>query len=344
MSTLYLTQDGTVLRKRGERLRLTLDGEELLEVPLIHVEQVVVLARASITPSALWSLLEHGIDVAYLTTRGRYLARLQPAFSKNAPLRRAQYRAAFDPEKTLALAKVLVRGKLGNLRTVLRRSARFSSSSHSRPNRCKGAFQLHQAVEEITRMLSKLEQAEDVESVRGYEGAATAAYFRAFPQLIKAEGFQFPGRVRRPPTDPVNALLSFGYTLLHNDCLAACQLVGFDPYVGYLHAEKYGRAALALDLMEEFRPVLVDSLVLTVINKRQLAPNDFREEPGSVVQLEKKGLKAFLQAYEKRKRRMIRHPLLGTRCTYRQALELQARILAKTLLGELPQYVPFLIK
>jgi len=339
MSTIYVTQNGAVVRKTGERLRVTYNETLLLDVPFIHVEQLVLLANASVTSSALRSLLEHHVDVAYCSSHGRFIGRIQPEFSKNSILRKSQYRAAMDAQETLTLARGFVWGKMANMRTLLLRAARFDrDSSHHLPE------EVSSRVDQIRQLLQRLRAVTSLESLRGYEGAATAIYFAAFPVLLKAEDFTFPGRVRRPPTDPINALLSFGYTLLYNDCQAACNVVGFDPYAGYLHSDKYGKPSLALDLMEEFRPVLVDSLVLSLINKRMLTLRDFEVQMGQVYRLTEAGRKTFLNAYEEKKRQEIKHPVVGTHCTYWRALELQARILSKVLMKELKSYTPFLTK
>jgi CRISPR-associated protein Cas1 len=189
-----------------------------------------------------------------------------------------------------------------------------------------------------------VELAEDLDSVRGHEGEGSAAYFRAFGSLVKGDGFAFDKRVRRPPTDPVNALLSFGYTLLANDLHSAASAVGFDPYVGFLHADRYGRPSLALDLMEEFRSIIVDSVTLACLNKRILQPVDFDVGIGNVYTLKPEARKKFLQQYEERKATEIKHPLFEYRVTYQRCFELQARLLAKYLQGEVESYEPFLIR
>lgn len=333
MSTIYLTQDGAIVRKTGERLKVTLEKETLLDLPLIKVDQLVMLGNITVTQAALQKLLEQGVDLVFLTSHGRYLGRLQPEFSKNGILRRAQYAASQDPKRSLELAKGFVKGKLLNMRATLQRAARERNDEDFAP-----------AINQIRAMVDQLARTKSLEEARGIEGVGTAVYFQTFNKLIKGDGFHFPGRVRRPPTDPVNAMLSFGYVLLHKDLHAACNVVGFDPYIGYLHADRYGKPSLALDLMEEFRPVLVDSLVLTLINKRMVTPNGFEVSLGEVHKMKKDTLKTFLSAYEEKKRSEIKHPSLGYRATYWRSLELQARILAKALMGEINQYIPFLIR
>jgi CRISPR-associated protein Cas1 len=322
-----------VVRRTGERLKVTLKKEVLLDLPLIKVDQVVLFGNITVTQSALQGLLEQGVDLVFLTSQGRYLGRLQPELSKNGILRRAQYAAAQSPERTLEFSKEFVRGKLYNLRAIMQRAAREGANTDL-------TFPIYQ----LRATVKRLARARSIDEVRGIEGSGSAIYFQWFEKLIKTEGFSFPGRVRRPPTDPVNALLSFGYVLLQKDLQAVCNIVGFDPYIGYLHADRHGKPSLALDLMEEFRPVLVDSLVLRLINKRMIAQSDFEVTLGQVHRMKKEALKVFLRAYEEKKRTEIKHPSFGYRTTYWRSLELQARVLAKVLLSELDHYVPFLIR
>jgi len=333
MSTLYLTQQDSVLRKEDERLKVTLKGEVLLDLPALKVSQVVVMGRVTVTPHTVAALMERHINLTYLTEHGRYIGRIEPAFSKNSLLRRAQYAAAFDEHRTLMLARGFVAGKLANLRVALLRAARNSEG-----------LDVDNAVEAIRRAERRVETAEDLEVLRGHEGEGSAAYFGAFDRLLKADGFSFSKRVRRPPTDPVNALLSFGYALLANDVHAAVNVLGFDPYCGYLHADRYGRPSLALDLMEEFRPVVVDAVVLACLNKRIIQPDDFAVGLGEVHSLTPEGRKKFLIQYEERKGTEIQHPLFEYKATYQRCFELQARILAKCIQGELERYEPFVIR
>ena len=240
-----------------ERLKVTSNGQTLLDIPLIKVSQVLIFGRVTVTPATVATLMEHGVGLCYLSEHGRYVGRLEPQFSKNSLLRVEQWRAAFDEQRKLNIARQCVLGKLANMRVcaaVHRELERPSSRTH-RPDEGGRA---------------RRREVSDLDVLRGHEGDGSAAYFGVFGHLIK-QALSFPGRVRRPPTDPVNAMLSFGYTLLHNDLHGACNVVGFDPYVGYLHADRYGRANLPLDLMEEFRPIVIDSVVLTCINNASSA-------------------------------------------------------------------------
>lgn len=331
MSTLYITEPGAMVRKDGEQLKVTTPKEgTLLKMPLANLEQLVVMGNVTVTAAVVQTLLERGVGVVYLTGSGKLLGRLQPPERKNVPLRWAQFRAAADENQRLAIAKDIVRGKLHNQRTLLQRSAR------------EGSHGLDKGIRQLHALTKRAERAETLDELRGIEGAGAAAYFHELPKMIKAFGFPFSGRVRRPPTDPVNSLLSFGYVLLMNEVLTACQVVGFDPYLGYLHMDRYGHPALALDLMEEFRPVLVDSLVLSFINRRMIEPEDFEVGLGGVRRMKPHALRKFLGAWESKRRTVITHPIFQTQVPYWRAVELQARILAKRLLGETDQYVPFL--
>ncbi len=343
MSTLYITQQDVTLRKLDERLRVTMKKDVLLDVPMIKVSQVVLYGRVTVTAATVAALMERRIEICYLTEHGRYIGRVQPKFSKNSLLRREQYRAAFDAERSLPLARQFVCGKLLNMRTWLMRM-----------NRKLHVAEIEAAVKRIKTACDAARKASDVDRARGHEGDGSAAYFGVFNHLLRPDSAEagspgglslsFPKRVRRPPTDPVNSLLSFGYTLLGNDMFSAVNVVGFDPFVGYLHAERYGRASLPLDLIEEFRAVIVDSVVVTAINKGELTLNDFTQEMGNVVQLTPEGRKTFLRLYEGRKKSEFTHPVLNQKMTYQHCFEQQARFLAKTLMGELDEYPPMLIK
>ncbi len=333
MSTLYVTQQDAVLRKTDERLKVTQKGTTLLDVPILKVSQVVVFGRVTVTAATLQALLERQVPVSYLSQHGRYVGRIEPLLSKNALLRSAQYRAAFDTKATLALARQMVRGKLSNMRVLLQRA-----------NRGVDDRAVSQAVDQIRAQISATDVSPRLNSLRGLEGAGSAMYFGVFDKLLKPSDMRFAKRVRRPPTDPVNSLLSFGYALLASDIQSAVNTVGFDPYQGYLHVEHYGRPSLALDLMEEFRPLIVDSVVLSCINKRIIGPKDFSVELGQVHRLTDAARRKFLMQYEERKNTEIHHPIFEYKVTYQRCFELQARLLAKCLKGEIDAYPPFMTR
>lgn len=334
MGTVYVTQADAFIGKIDERLSVKANKETLLDVPLLKVEGVVVLGRATVSPAVVTELLERHIPLSFLTQNGRYLGRLEPEVTKNIFVRKAQWQAAGESSRAVHVVRGFVRGKLKNYRNSLLRKERES------PN-----INLSAEIARLDAAIAPIDRTASIDSLRGLEGAGSAAYFGCFDQLIKGSLFQFEARRRRPPTDPVNALLSFGYSLLRHDVQGAVNIVGFDPYLGYLHVERYGRPSLALDLMEEFRPLVVDAVVRSLINKRSLAPDDFTTEPISgAVSLAKEGLHTFLRAYEVKKQSKFKHPVMGRQCTYQEAFEIQSRLLAKYLMGEIDKYPPLVLK
>ncbi len=335
MGTVYINQDDSFIGKTDERLYVRHEKQTILDVPLIKVDGVVVLGRSTVSPAALIELLERKIPLTFLTGTGRYLGSLEPPLTKNIFVRSAQWNAARqEPERAVHVVRGFVRGKLKNYRNALLRANREGTRAD-----------FSGAIDKLEAAMKPIEKTEKIDSLRGLEGAGSAAYFGVFGQLIRAEGFSFGTRNRRPPLDPVNALLSFGYALLLHDVQSAVNIVGFDPYLGYLHTERYGRPSLALDLMEEFRPLVVDSMVLTTINRRVLVPEDFTQEPISgAVSLTDEGRKKFLRAYEQRKQSDFKHPVMGRKCTYQEAFEIQGRLLGKYLMAETEIYPPLVLK
>jgi CRISP-associated protein Cas1 len=358
MTTLYLTEPYSVVNKDGETLTVKIPANKetgtearKVTIPLMKVEQVVVLGDSTVTTPALLALLDQNADICFCDFWGRFKGRLAPEVTKNVYVRTAQFRAHELYRQRVRLAARFVRGKLHNQRTLLLRSNRSVEDPAQSAILTASAATLAAMITEVDRLEieedgpldpSRPQQGSALGALQGMEGAGAAAFFRGFGPLLKQE-LGFTGRNRRPPTDPVNALLSFGYTLLLNHVLSAVQIVGFDPYVGYLHSEGYGKPALALDLMEEMRTPIVDSVVLTVINKQILQAKHFEEQLGAY-QLTVAGRKLFLQQFEARLNTEIQHPIFGYKATYRRCLELQARILAKFLLGEIPAYQPFQIR
>jgi len=334
MGTVYITQDDAFIGKTDERLTVKFDKKNLLDLPLIKIDGVVILGRATVSPAVVFELLSRHIPLSFLTGTGRYLGRLEPEVTKNIFVRSAQWKAAGESEMAIHLVRGFVRGKLKNYRTILLRREREDSQ-----------LDLQSHIKRLEGAIAPIDKTNSIDSLRGLEGAGSAAYFGCFNQLIKSSNFQFEARHRRPPTDPVNALLSLGYSLLRHDVQSAVNIVGFDPYLGYLHLERYGRPSLALDLMEEFRPLVVDSLVFSAVNKGQLAPADFTAEPLSgAVSLTKDGLKIFLRLYEEKKQSKFKHPVMGVQRTYQEAFEIQGRLMAKYLMGEIDKYPPLVIR
>jgi CRISP-associated protein Cas1 len=363
--TLYLTEAQALVRRDGEDCLLVHIPERRAKdgaassparkerVPLLKIDEVVVLGEVTLTASAMHLLLERNIEITFLGHYGQFKGRLSPPFSKNAILRMAQYRAHQDMTQRCELARRFVIGKLSNQRQRLQRYNR----THQDTEVSLGIKQISELLDNLAnfpvhqpprkKLLATGDQGIEgtaLESILGMEGAGSAAYFRCFGKLLSNQKqWPFPGRVKRPPTDPVNSLLSFGYSLLANKVASAVQLVGFDHFVGYLHSTFYGRPALALDIMEEFRPLIVDSVVLTLLNNRMLTPKDFVVELGAY-RLKDGQRKVFFTKFEERLNEEVSHPLFGYKTTYRRCIELQGRLLAKYVTSEIEEYPPFLIR
>ncbi|MEA5618703.1 type I-D CRISPR-associated endonuclease Cas1d [Cronbergia sp. UHCC 0137] len=333
MGTVYVTQDDAFIGKADERLHVKFEKKTILDVPLLKIDGVVVFGRATISPAAISELLERHIPLTFINEKGHYLGRLEPEVTKNIFVRKAQWQAAGESPKAIHIVQGFVRGKLKNYRQTLARRQREST------------IDLSAYITRIEQAISPIDSTHNIPSLRGLEGAGSGAYFGCFNQLIRNENFEFKKRVRRPPTDPVNSLLSFGYSLLRHDVQSAVNIVGFDPYLGYLHCDRYGRPSLALDVMEEFRPLVVDAVVLSALNKQFLTPGDFVTEPlSNAVSLTPEGRKTFLKLYEQKKQSDFKHPVMGRKCTYQEAFELQARLLAKYLMDETDKYPPLVLK
>jgi CRISPR-associated protein Cas1 len=333
MGTLYINQDDVFIGKTDERLQVKAKNQILQDVPLIHLDGVVILGRATISPAAIAELLQRKIPLTFLSDTGQFLGKLEPELTKNIFVRNAQWKAAGETPHAIHVVRAFIRGKLKNYRISLLQTQRDHSE-----------LKLESAIDQIANIIPKLDNTQNIDSLRGLEGAGSAAYFGVFQQLIRAEGFTFKAR-HRPATDPVNSLMNFGYTLLRHDVQSAINIVGFDPYLGYLHVQRYGRVGLAFDLMEEFRPLVADNMILNAINRRLLTPNDFTVEPiSNVVRLSDAGRKVFLTLYEKKKQSEFKHPVLGRQCTYQEAFLIQARLLAKYLMGEIDKYPPLVLR
>lgn len=329
MTTLYLSEQQSIVKKRDGYLIIQYaePNRPKAEIPLIKISQVVVAGDVTLTTPAMHTLLEAGIEICFLSMYGHFRGRLSPPLAKNAALRRTQHRAHADPQRALQVAQVCVKGKLENMRTLLLRS-----------NRQLQDDQIAAAATSIQNMIRTVPRSTTVGSLLGIEGNGSAAYFSVFGKLLRGP-LTFTRRRRRPPTDPVNAMLSLGYTLLQHQVSAAIQIVGFDPYVGFLHQPRYGRPALALDLMEEFRPIIADSVVLNIVNHRILSEQDFKEELG-VVHLKPEARKKFYLKFEERLQEELQHPYFEYRTSYRRCIELQARLLGKWLTEEIAVYPP----
>ncbi|MGB9617796.1 MAG: CRISPR-associated endonuclease Cas1 [Desulfomonilaceae bacterium] len=342
MAILYITDQGASLTKRGNQLVVTKQGKTIQEVHAFKVEQVAIMGNISLTPSAISFLLQEGIDTVFLSYHGKYKGRLISQHGKNVELRRKQFQRIEDPAFRLRAAREFVRGKLVNCRVVLRRQ-----------NQTLHDPEVVAALTRIRRFAAQLETCDSHDGVMGVEGVSAAAYFGCFGKFVRAPDITFHGRNRRPPRDPVNVLLSLGYTLLANAIHTQVNIVGLDPYVGCLHSTEYGRPSLVLDLMEEFRPALVDALVLYVVNRgviqtkhffrpeeREPAAFDFAEtEPireEYPIILTHEGMKRFVASFEERLSVRILYEPLGRRLTYRGVLLEQVRRFANMLTDDIP--------
>ncbi|WP_207455937.1 type I-C CRISPR-associated endonuclease Cas1c [Azospirillum sp. SYSU D00513] len=342
LNTLFVTTDGAWLRKDGANIVVELDGAERGRVPAHLMGGVVCFGHVAMSPPLMGFCAEQGIGVSFLTEHGRFIARVEGAQSGNVLLRRNQYRLADDPAGTAAVAASMAAAKLANQRTVLRRALRDHGPSME-PDAQAGIDDAQRRLGDAARLAAA---ASDVDTVRGHEGDGASAYFGVFDRLIRAEdpGLRFKGRSRRPPLDAPNALLSFLYALLGHDCRSALEVVGLDPQVGFLHRDRPGRSGLALDLMEELRPLLADRVALSLLNRGQVTAEDFERREGGAVLLRDEARKAVLTAYQERKRDEITHPFLEEKVTVGLIPHLQARLLARHLRGDLDGYPPFLWK
>ncbi len=328
---LYVQEQGSRVGLAGEVLEVR--GREagvIGEARLVELSQVVVLGNVQLSAQAIRELCARSIPVCWMSYGGWLSGFTDGVGHGNVELRRAQYRAADDPGASLRLARRFVRNKVANCRTLLRRNHPEAPEASLR---------------ELAALIDATADAPDLPSLLGIEGNAARLYFGSFPGLLRAADsagfpFDFTTRTRRPPKDPVNALLSFAYSLLAKDVMVTARTVGLDPFVGFYHQPRYGRPALALDVMEEFRPIVADSVVLSAVNTGVVSGSDFlRSSLG--VSMRPPGRKRFLQAYERRMEEQVTHPVFGYRISYRRVLEVQCRLLARHLLGEIPEYPEF---
>jgi len=335
---LYVQKPRARLRKSGERLVVEVEGEKT-EVPLVEVSDVAVYGPASVTTPALHALMQEEIPVSWFTSGGWFVGHTVGTGHRNVTVREAQYRAAFDERRCLDLARGLVRAKVRNSRTLLRRNWRAAKGEGTEKDRALGR---------LKRVATEAETAVNVQQLLGVEGEGAAIYFRCFDRMLapstgpEVERFSFATRNRRPPTDPVNAMLSLAYALLARAFTNVASSVGLDPYLGFYHRPRHGRPALALDLMEPFRPIVADSSVVQVINNGEVRPSHFVWN-GNACALRPVGRRAFIAAFERRLEQETTHPVFGYRVTMRRLIEVQARLLTRFLQGEIrdyPHYLP----
>lgn len=340
LNTLYVTSEDAWLHKDGANLVVEVGGVERARAPLHMLDGVVSFGRPGTSPALMAACAEAGITVSHLDPNGRFLARVEGIRTGNVLLRKAQFRVAEDGARRLSIVRGIIAAKAANQRAVVRWALRDYAVAMA-PDACAA---LERTERRLTDVARRVLATDDVASARGLEGEAALAYFGVFNSLVRAGGdaFAFNGRSRRPPMDRINALLSFLYAMLGHDCRSALEAHGLDPQMGFLHADRPGRASLALDLMEELRPVLADRLALSLVNRRQVTAGDFIVEEAGGVRLTDDARKRVLVAWQERKRDELRHPFLDESIPLGLVAHVQAQLLARHLRGDLDGYPGFM--
>ena len=334
LNTLYITRQETYLHKERETIVIKQGDEKLGQFPALSLGGIICFGRVSVSPFLMGYCADQGIGLAFYTGYGRFLARVQGRENGNVLLRREQYRWADSEEQAAAVARLSVAAKIANSRSVLQREIRNHGETPS----------LREAVDKLATSLRRVRHADSVDAIRGMEGDAANTYFGVFNDLLKGSGFAFGGRVRRPPTDPVNALLSFVYSLITQECTSALQGVGLDPYVGFLHKDRPGRPSLALDMLEEFRAAWADRFILTLVNRQQVQLKDFDTDASGAVRLKEEPRKKVLTAYQERKQTELQHHYLEEQVPIGLLPHCQALLLARHLRGDMAFYTPYMVK
>lgn len=336
LNTLYVTTPESYLHRDGENVLVKVGNEEKFRIPIHNLEGIVCFGYMGASPQLMQLCSEHNVGFSFLTPHGKFLGRVNGRIRGNVLLRRTQYRVADNPEASLDIAKGFMVGKIVNCRTVLGRSLR----DHSDVIRCE---KIRYADSLLIENLEKIDHCMDADTLRGIEGNCAKFYFDVLDELILKQKTDFfiHDRNRRPPRDNMNALLSFLYTLLAHDVESALETVGLDPYVGFFHTDRPGRASLALDMMEELRPFIADRLALNMVNLQQVAPKDFLKKEGGGIILTDKGRKAVLGGWQKRKMDEITHPYLNEKIPVGLLPYVQALLMARFLRGDIDGYPPF---
>ena len=339
-NTVYILSQGAYLAKDGETVAVSVDREIKARLPMHLIQSVVTFGDVGMSPHLMHALAERGISTTYLGMTGRLLARVDAPGSGNVLLRRAHFRKADCELNTREIARSIVTGKIQNSRTFLLRASRDLVEGTSEYS------DLRSVSNDLEAVLFALEKASTVDEIRGHEGRAAERYFSIFSHLIKQQRDDviFLTRNRRPPLDAVNALLSFTYSLLLNDCVAALTSVGLDPSVGFLHTDRPGRPSLALDLMEEFRAIVADRLVIKLINRKEVSIKGFKKREGGAIEMDDDTRKRIIDAYQERKKEKILHPLTEEQIHFGLFPFVQARILARHIREDIPSYLPYLAK
>jgi len=336
LNTLFVSTQGMYLHREGETILAELQQKIVLRLPVHTLSSIVCFGNVLCSPFLLGLCGEHGVHVSFLSEHGRFLARVCGPVSGNVLLRRKQMSVADSEPSSILIARNCVIGKLANCRTVLQRAVRDHGAS----------IELENAVENLARVIRNAGTCMDTDTLRGYEGEGANHYFSAFNSMIvqQKKAFFMQQRSRRPPLDPLNALLSFLYTILAHDCEAAAESAGLDPQVGFLHALRSGKPSLALDMMEEFRPVLADRVALSLINLNQISPDGFTVTASGAVLMDDNTRKTVLTAWQNKKQEEITHPFLNEKIKLGLLPYAQTLLLARHLRGDLDAYPPFLLK
>ncbi|MFW6028975.1 MAG: type I-C CRISPR-associated endonuclease Cas1c [Halanaerobiales bacterium] len=335
-NTLYITNPDSYLRKKHDVIIVEVDKKEKIRIPGHHLCGIILFGRASISHYALEWCVENGVYVTRTTRSGRYIGNWSGPVKGNVLLRVEQFKKYENKDEKCNLSKSYIKGKIYNQRAMLLRSARDIDDKDKE-------IHLRENAKKLSRIINIIDDSDDVSQVRGFEGIAAKNYFSAFDDMIINEDkeFRFEKRTKRPPRNIVNAMLSYLYVILNHDCSSALESVGLDPQIGFLHELRPGKPALALDLMEELRPILVERLVLTMINRKQVSKNDFDFKPGGAVNMNDDFRKKLIKTYQEKKQVEINHPVLEKNIPYGLIPFVQARLLARTLRGDINNYTPF---
>lgn len=339
LNTLFILSEDAYLSLDGETIKVNYSDESHKTIPLHILESINCFSYKGASPALMGACAEKGILLSFYSPQGKYLAGIANTTKGNVYLRREQYRHADNDTEKLQLSKNFIVGKLYNEKYVLLRCARDHGMRVD-------TDRLRKAAENITKYMKDVENVRNIDSLRGIEGNAAAEYYQSFNEMIlqNEEAFRFSGRNRRPPTDRTNALLSLAYSLLANDCTAALYGAGLDPYVGFLHTDRPGRKSLSLDMEEELRSPYADRFVLTLINNRIIAPDDFVQKDSGAVLLNEEGRKRFFSEWQKKKKIVIKHPFLNEKIEWGLVPHVQAMLMARCIRGDLEQYPPFFWK
>jgi len=337
LNTLYVTTNGSYLSKERETVKITVEDETKLRVPIHNLDSIICFGNISCSPFLMGFCAKNNVQISFLSEYGKFLARIQGPVSGNVLLRREQYRKADDLNFSADFARTIVIAKISNSRALILRTAREKPELSST---------LKESAKKMLKLLQELKEPIKLDSVRGIEGMAAKEYFNIFDHLIvnQKEDFFFHNRSRRPPLDKMNALISFLYTILMHDISSALEAVGIDPAVGFLHRDRPGRLGLALDLLEELRPYIADRLALTLVNRKQIKSKDFTSSESNAVVMNEKGRKLILTTYQNRKQDVILHPFLEEKINIGLLPHAQALLMARYLRGDIDAYPPFIIR